>query len=94
MVTLILNKALTNQHDIAKYQINIKYKSGALMLAKETLHKEIDTLPDEIAIEILDFIHFLKTKHVKEKMEVTVLSESSLVRDWLSPEEDEAWQNL
>ena len=64
------------------------------MFAKETLHKEIDSLPDEIASEILDFINFLKTKHIKEKMEITVLSESSLEKDWLTPEEDEAWQDL
>jgi hypothetical protein len=28
---------------------------------------------------------------MKEKMEATLLSESSLRKDWLSPEEDEAW---
>ena len=64
------------------------------MLAKETIHKEIDVLPEEIAVEILDFINFLKEKYVKEKMEVTLLSESSLQKDWLTPEEDDAWQNL
>jgi hypothetical protein len=64
------------------------------MLAKETLHKEIDTLPDEYAGELLDFVNYLKGKLLREKMEVTILSESSLRKDWLSPEEDEAWQNL
>ncbi len=64
------------------------------MLAKEAIHKEIDVLPEEIAVEILDFINFLKEKYVKEKMEVTLLSESSLQKDWLTPEEDDAWQNL
>ena len=28
------------------------------MLAKETLHKEIDTLPDEYAGELLDFVNY------------------------------------
>ena len=64
------------------------------MLAKETLHKEIDTLPDEYAGELLDFVNYLKRKLIKEQMEVIILSESSLQKDWLSPEEDEAWQNL
>ena len=64
------------------------------MLPKETLHKEIDALPDEFAGEIFSFISFLKGKHMKEKMEATLLSESSLRKDWLSPEEDEAWQDL
>lgn len=64
------------------------------MLAKETLHKEIDTLPDEYAGELLDFVNYLKNKHVREQLEVTLLSESSLRKDWLCAEEDEAWQNL
>ncbi len=46
------------------------------MLAKETLHKEIDTLPDEYAGELLDFVNYLKRKLIKEQMEVTILSES------------------
>lgn len=29
-----------------------------------------------------------------EKYETAMLSESSLAKDWLRPEEDEAWQNL
>jgi hypothetical protein len=39
-------------------------------------------------------IFYLKRKLMKEQMEVTILSESSLLKDWLTPEEDEAWQNL
>ena len=35
------------------------------MLAKETLHKEIDTLPDEYAWELLDFVNYLKRKLTK-----------------------------
>jgi hypothetical protein len=27
-------------------------------------------------------------------METAILSESVLAKDWLSPEEDEAWKNL
>ena len=64
------------------------------MLPKKTLHKEIDALPDEFAAEVLDFVHFLREKQIKQKTEVTLLSESSLRKDWLSPEEDEAWQDL
>lgn len=64
------------------------------MLPKEILHREIDSLPDEYAGEILDFVKYLKKKYSKENMEVTLLSESSLQKDWLAPEEDEAWQDL
>ena len=64
------------------------------MLPKETLHKEIDTLPEEFTEEVYDFLTFLKRKRVKAIMETTLLSESSLKKDWLCAEEDDAWQAL
>ncbi|MEN6487328.1 MAG: DUF2281 domain-containing protein [Smithella sp.] len=64
------------------------------MLAKEILYKEIDTLPEEFTEELYDFVTFLKTKYVKEHMETALLSESSLRKDWLSAEEDDAWRAL
>jgi hypothetical protein len=41
-----------------------------------------------------DFIRFFEAKELERKMETVVASESSLKRDWLRPEEDEAWQDL
>ncbi len=64
------------------------------MLSKETLHKDIDSMPEEFTEEIYDFVNFLKRKLIKENTEAVLLSESSLRKDWLSPEEDEAWKNL
>jgi hypothetical protein len=64
------------------------------MPSKQMLQKEIDALPEELADEVYDFVKYLKSKQLKEKMETTLLSESSLRKDWLSAEEDEAWQNL
>ena len=61
------------------------------MLPKEALYNEIEQLPDDIAYEILDFVQFLKEKHYKMQLDNTILSESSLKKDWLLTEEDEAW---
>jgi hypothetical protein len=61
---------------------------------KELLLEEINQIPEELLAEVLDFLQFLKSKHLQAKLEVSVLSESSLQKDWLKPEEDEAWQNL
>jgi hypothetical protein len=36
----------------------------------------------------------MEGKASKERMETAILSESVLSKDWLSPEEDEAWKNL
>jgi len=64
------------------------------MPSKEVLHKEIDAMPEEFTEEIYDFVNFLKGKCVKEHMETALLTESSLRKDWLSAEEDDAWQAL
>jgi hypothetical protein len=61
---------------------------------KELLIKEIEQVPEPLLDEVLDFVQFLKAKIIKEKLDITIASESSLKKDWLRPEEDEAWQNL
>ena len=61
---------------------------------KDVLMHEIEQVPDSFINEIIDFIRFLKTKIAKERIDTAIASESSLQKDWLKPEEDEAWQNL
>ena len=64
------------------------------MSKKELLISEIEQVPESVLDEVLDFVHFLKSKIIKERLDITIASESSLKKDWLKPEEDEAWQNL
>ncbi|RUT05914.1 hypothetical protein DSM106972_031200 [Dulcicalothrix desertica PCC 7102] len=64
------------------------------MSTKDLLLKEIDQTPEYLLTEILDFVQFVKNKHLQEKIEITIMSESSLAKDWLKPEEDEAWKDL
>ena len=64
------------------------------MNKKELLLSEIEDVPEPFLDEILDFVHFLRVKITKEKFEFAIASESSLKKDWLKPEEEEAWQNL
>lgn len=40
------------------------------------------------------FCRFLKAKALEERMRAAIASETSLKKDWLRPEEDEAWQDL
>ena len=61
---------------------------------KALILKEIEDMPDSFIEEVLDFILFLKMKLPGEKQEALTLSESSLAKDWLRAEEDEAWQHL
>jgi len=64
------------------------------MSTKELLINEIEEVPEPFLAEVLDFVHFLKAKIAREKLEMAIMSESSLSKDWLKPEEDEAWQDL
>ncbi len=64
------------------------------MEVKELIAKEVENVPEAYLIEILDFIRFLENKALEQKMEITLASETSLKKDWLRPEEDEAWKNL
>lgn len=64
------------------------------MVKREALIHEIEQAPEPFLDEVMDFIHFLKSKIIKEKIDTALASESSLKKDWLRPEEDEAWQNL
>ncbi|MDJ0674035.1 MAG: DUF2281 domain-containing protein [Calothrix sp. MO_167.B42] len=64
------------------------------MNIKEQLLQEIERVPEPLLQEVLDFIQFLQNKHQQEKLEITLLSEYSLQKDWLKPEEEAAWQDL
>jgi hypothetical protein len=64
------------------------------MNTKEQVMEEIKRMPSPLLIKVLDFLRFLREKSIRQKMETALLSEKSLRRDWLLPEEDKAWKNL
>lgn len=65
------------------------------MNSKEQIVQQLENIPEPLLNEVLDFIQFLKYKHLsQENLETALLSESALQKDWLNPEEDEAWQDL
>jgi len=64
------------------------------MSTKELVLNEIEKIPEPFLEELLDFIRFLETKILEQKMETTIASESSLKKDWLRLEEDKAWKDL
>ncbi len=64
------------------------------MKVKELILKEIEKVPEEYLVEVLDFVRFIKSKALGEKMAAAITSETSLKKDWLKPEEEEAWRNL
>jgi hypothetical protein len=61
---------------------------------KDRLERELQHVPEPLLEQVLDFLRFLKAQRTQERMEVTLLSEAALQKDWLRPEEDEAWRDL
>jgi hypothetical protein len=55
---------------------------------------EIEQLPEPLLGEVLHFVRFLKGQASQERLETALLSETALRKDWLRPEEDEAWRDL
>jgi hypothetical protein len=64
------------------------------MNKKELLLHELEQIPEPLLDEVLDYLHFLKTKLLQQQLETAIASESALKKDWLRPEEDAAWQSL
>ena len=60
----------------------------------ELVLEEMEALSPQLCQEVLDFIRFLKTQAAQKNIEMALLSEPSLQKDWLRPEEDEAWRDL
>ncbi len=56
--------------------------------------KEIETVPEPLLDEVMDFIQFVKAKSIREGLYTAIASESSLKKDWLCAEEDKAWDDL
>ena len=65
------------------------------MTSKQDLIREIETLPFDLLDNVYSYISLLKKRnHQIKPSDITLASEKSLAKDWLLPEEDEAWANL
>ena len=63
------------------------------MSKRELIARELDHLPENYLDMLLAFMRSLKETHAESAMP-TLAAESSLAKDWLTPEEDAAWANL
>jgi len=64
------------------------------MKQHDRLLEEVDGLPEAMLEEVLHYVRFLKARNSREGFDTAVASEAALGRDWLRPEEDEAWKDL
>ncbi len=61
---------------------------------KEEIISELEDLPPRTYGEVLDFIRFLKFRRRTTIPDTALASEPVLRKDWLRPEETEAWKDL
>jgi len=64
------------------------------MTKRELLMREIERAPDPLLDRLLGFLRLLQDAPRWEALETAFASEAVLGRDWLRPEEDEAWRDL
>jgi len=83
---------ITRQTIYSGYEIDTYGEKMTAISKLEIISNEIQQVPESFLDEILDFVHFLQSKTGKQ--ETAIASESSLGKDWLRSEEDEAWQDL
>ena len=63
------------------------------MSKKEIIFQELESVPEKDFDTLLIFIHSLKSRNAEDPAPA-LLAESSLMKDWLSPEEEAAWADL
>ena len=64
------------------------------MTGREAILKAVHELPDDFLAQLAHYVESLKQQGVRQGGPTALASERSLAKDWLRPEEDEAWQDL
>jgi hypothetical protein len=64
------------------------------MSTRELIEKELDVLPETLQRQVYEFVRSLRQQSSGDDFNGLLASETVLARDWDSPEEDAAWQNL
>lgn len=59
----------------------------------DLIAREVNRLPEADLDRLLAFLRELSEHHAESSV-MALAAESSLAKDWLSPEEDAAWANL
>ncbi len=62
------------------------------MSTRELIDRELDSLPQGELDQLLAYLNALKAH--ADSASLLLVAESSLSKDWLSPDEDAAWASL
>ena len=64
------------------------------MTAKEAIVQAVEDLPDECLDDLAHYVGTLRQKSALRIVPTALATEAVLAKDWLRPEEDEAWRDL
>ena len=64
------------------------------MTVKESLLEVVEELPADYLVDLADYAQRLRLKAAHREVPTALASQDVLARDWLRPEEDEAWKDL
>ena len=64
------------------------------MTLKETIVQAVEDLPEDCLDDLAHYFESLRRRAALRAAPTALASEAVLAKDWLRPEEDEAWRNL
>jgi hypothetical protein len=64
------------------------------MTAKEAIVQAVENLPDECLDDLAHYVDALRRRASLRSVPTALASETVLAKDWLRPEEHEAWRDL
>jgi hypothetical protein len=64
------------------------------MTAKEAVVQAVEDISDECLDDLAHYVDVLRKKTSLLAAPTSLASEAVLAKDWLRPEEDEAWRDL
>jgi hypothetical protein len=65
----------------------------AAMSKRELIAREVDRISDQDLDKLLAYLRSLREPHAESAMSA-LAAQSSLAKEWLTPEEDAAWASL
>jgi hypothetical protein len=64
------------------------------MTARDSILQAVETLPEDCLDDLAHYADALRQRTALQTTPTAPASEAVLAKDWLRPEEDEAWRDL
>jgi len=61
---------------------------------KDKLHQIIENIPDNDALELIEYVDFMKRKRQQSIFKDLELASETSLRFWVNERDDEAWNNV